>query len=241
MSEASEKSEVDPRAVLIDYTEDAAKNVATAARLCYSSEGAEKLRKDMTEKEKNEMINKVLNLGHYSTLEHSFFSFHIVCSRVTSHQLVRQRIGVAYSQRSQRYVDEGEFSYVTPPSIEKSNTSVEEKFHDHYAETRELYQEMREEEIPAEDARFILPAVKTNLIASYNARSLYHLFKLRCCQRAQWEIRTLAEQMRQQVKTKFPVLFSRAGPECETEGVCPEGDMSCGKVENLSGGGDQSG
>lgn len=241
MSENNARNEVEPRAELIDFTEEAAKNVATAARLCYASEGAENLRKNMTEEEKNKMIKKVLKLGHYSTLEHSFFSFHIICSRVTSHQLVRQRIGVAYSQRSQRYVDEGEFSYITPPVIKDSSSSAEEKFHEHYAETRELYKDMRKEGIPAEDARFVLPAVKTNLIASYNARSLYHLFKLRCCQRAQWEIRSLAEQMRQQVKSEFPVLFSRAGPKCETNGVCPEGEMSCGRVEILSEGGEQSG
>ncbi len=239
MNESKGDKEVEPRAELIDYTSEAARNVASAARLCYSRQGAEKLREEMSEEEKNKMIEKVLDLGHYSTLEHSFFSFHVVCSRVTSHQLVRQRIGVAYSQRSQRYVDEGEFSYITPPAVKKS--SEEEQFHQHYEESREVYQKLREKDVPAEDARFVLPAVKTNLIASYNARSLYHLFKLRCCQRAQWEIRTLAEQMRQQVKAEFPVLFSRAGPKCETEGFCPEGDMSCGRIDEMSRGGENNG
>jgi len=233
--------EVKPRANLLDFTSEAEKNVASAARLCYSDRGAEELREEMSPGEREKLIEKVLELGHYSTLEHTFFSFHIVCSRVASHQLVRQRIGVAYSQRSQRYVKEGEFSYIIPPSIEESEDRAGEEFRRHMEVSRERYNRLLEEEIPAEDARFVLPAIKTNLIASYNARSLYHLFELRCCRRAQWEIRTLAEQMREQVREKFPVLFSRAGPKCETEGYCPEGELSCGRLDEKDEGGKRDG
>ncbi|SDM40518.1 FAD-dependent thymidylate synthase [Halarsenatibacter silvermanii] len=230
---SGQNREVKPRAELLDYTEEAEKNVAAAARLCYSRQGAERLRDEMGEEKKKKLIEKVLDLGHYSTLEHSFFSFHIVCSRVASHQLVRQRIGVAYSQRSQRYVSEDNFSYITPPSIEE-NERAAEKFHHHMDESRRIYGEVQEQDIPNEDARFVLPAVKTNLMASYNARSLYHFFRLRCCRRAQWEIRTLAEQMLAQVKNAAPTLFSRAGPDCQTRGECPEGEMSCGRLAEES-------
>ncbi|MFW6382213.1 MAG: FAD-dependent thymidylate synthase [Bacillota bacterium] len=224
---------VEPSAELIDYTDDPEMNVAVAARLCYSEKGNKEIRESLDNEEKEALIKKILELGHYSTLEHTFFSFHIVCSRVTSHQLVRQRIGVAYSQRSQRYVKEDDFDYIIPPKIKNKGKEAVKVFKEHYEKSRETYNKFLEKGIPPEDARFVLPAVKTNLIASYNARSLYHLFSLRCCTRAQWEIRNIARSMLKQVRSVAPLLFSKAGADCEAKGICPEGDLSCGRIEKL--------
>ena len=81
-----------------------------------------------------------------------------------------------------------------------------------------------------EDARFVLPmACETKIIMSMNARSLYNFFKLRTCERAQWEIRILAENMLAKLKEVSPALFKKAGPPCFSSGRCPEGKMSCGK------------
>ncbi|MGM0601932.1 MAG: FAD-dependent thymidylate synthase [Bacillota bacterium] len=224
--------EVKAKAELIDYTKDPERNVATAARLCYSKDGARELQAKMSEEEVNKLVRKVVEMGHHSTLEHTYFYFHIVCSRVASHQLVRQRIGTSYSQRSQRYVVEDEFDYITPPSISK-NKKTSEKYRDWMKQGKELYKEMLENDIPAEDARFVLPTVKTNLMVSYNARSLHHFFRLRCCTRAQWEIRSIANQMLKQVKEVAPILFEQAGPPCVTDGICPEGELSCGRLERM--------
>jgi len=224
--------EVRPKAKLINYSENPEKNVALAARLCYSEDGAEALEAKMTQKDMNNLVRKVVGLGHYSTLEHTYFYFHIVCSRVASHQLVRHRIGVSYSQRSQRYVKEDDFDYIMPPKIAKNKDTADD-FREWMEKGREIYNEMLADDIPAEDARFVLPTVKTNLMVSYNARSLYHFFSLRCCSRAQWEIRSLANQMLKQVKEIAPVLFEKAGPPCEAEGYCPEGEMSCGRIDSI--------
>ncbi|MFP4021626.1 MAG: FAD-dependent thymidylate synthase [Halanaerobium sp.] len=224
--------EVRPKAKLINYSENPEKNVALAARLCYSKAGAEELEAKMTQEDMNNLVRKVVGLGHYSTLEHTYFYFHIVCSRVASHQLVRHRIGVSYSQRSQRYVKEDNFDYITPPKIAKNEKAAQE-YKEWMEKGREIYNKMLEEDIPAEDARFVLPTVKTNLMVSFNARSLYHFFSLRCCSRAQWEIRSLANQMLKQVKDIAPVLFEKAGPPCEAEGHCPEGEMSCGRIDSI--------
>ena len=62
-----------------------------------------------------------------------------------------------------------------------------------------------------------------------NARSLYNFFAHRCCSRAQWEIREVADQMLALVKEVAPVLFKNAGPPC-VSGPCPEGKMSCGQM-----------
>lgn len=221
-----------PKAKLINYSENPEKNVALAARLCYSEAGAEELEASMSQEDMNNLVRKVVGLGHYSTLEHTYFYFHLVCSRVASHQLVRHRIGVSYSQRSQRYVKEDNFDYIIPPKIAEDKKAAAE-YKEWMEKGREMYNEMLAKDIPAEDARFVLPTVKTNLMVSFNARSLYHFFSLRCCTRAQWEIRSLANQMLKQVKEVAPVLFEKAGPVCEAEAYCPEGEMSCGRIDSI--------
>ena len=65
-----------------------------------------------------------------------------------------------------------------------------------------------------------------------NARSLKNFFRLRCCNRAQWEIRALAEEMYKQVYAVAPTLFGHCGPAC-VDGVCTEGKMSCGKAAEV--------
>ena len=221
--------EVQPRAELIDYSKDPEKNVATAARLCYSDKGGSQLHEEMTREEVEALVRKVISMGHTSTLEHTYFYFHICCSRVTSHQLVRQRIGVSYSQRSQRYVTEDNFGYIIPPTISE-NQKAKALFQEKMKGLQEVYLDLLDKGIPEEDARFILPTVKTNLMVTYNARSLRYFFKLRCCSRAQWEIRGLARDMLAQVKDVAPILFEDAGATCDSEGYCPEGEFSCGRV-----------
>ena len=223
---------VKPEAELVDYTSDPERNVALAARLCYSSKDPDELREDMSRADIERLVRKIINLGHYSTLEHTYFYFAVKCSRVTSHQLVRQRIGTSFSQRSQRYVTEDDYDYLVPPSIKKNKEALE-MFDDKMQEMKEVYNKLLELGIPKEDARFILPTIKTNLMVSFNARSLYHFIKLRTCNRAQWEIRDIANQMLDQVKEVAPVLFEIAGPPCVKENHCPEGDLSCGRIENI--------
>jgi len=223
--------EVEPTAKLIDYTAEPERNIAAAARLCYSKKAGNDLFVEMTDDEVKKLVRKVIDLGHTSTLEHSYFYFYVCCSRVTSHQLVRQRIGVSYSQRSQRYVTEDNFDYIVPPAIKKNKKALE-LFREKMEKAQEEYSKLLELGIAQEDVRFILPAIKTDLMVSFNARSLLHFFKLRCCNRAQWEIRKIAWQMLSQVREKAAVLFEKAGASCDINGICPEGELSCGRVEN---------
>lgn len=84
-----------------------------------------------------------------------------------------------------------------------------------------------------EDARFVLPnACETKMMVTMNARSLRNFFRHRCCNRAQWEIREVAEKMLVEVKQVAPLLFNNAGPSC-ISGKCPEGKMTCGKIEEV--------
>ncbi len=84
-----------------------------------------------------------------------------------------------------------------------------------------------------EDARFVLPnACTTKLVCTFNVRSLNNFFDHRCCNRAQWEIREVAEQMLKLCKDVAPTLFKNSGPRC-LRGACPEGRMTCGKVKEV--------
>lgn len=218
---------------LINYTPDPEKTVAAAARLCYSPVGAEKILDDFSEKEVELFIEKLIEMGHMSPVEHVSFTFAIEgVSRVLSHQLVRHRVGVSYSQKSQRYVKEDQFEYIIPPSVAKDE-KTKRLFEEKMADIQRAYNELIGS-VPAEDARYLLPnATETKLVVTYNIRSLYHFFQLRCCKRAQWEIRQLADLMLEEVRKVAPLLFAKAGATCVTQGVCFEGKMSCGKVKNI--------
>lgn len=202
---------------LIAHTPDPEAAVAAAARLCYSDWGAVDLKKGMSREEISSLLKRLISMGHLSPVEHASFTFAIDgVSRSLSHQLVRHRIA-SYSQKSQRYVNENNFSYITPPSIAKDREAaiVFERVMD---DIQEAYGKLADI-VPCEDARYLLPnAVETNLVCTMNARSLYNFFQMRCCRRAQWEIRELAQKMREIVRQIAPNLFALAGPSCETEG-----------------------
>lgn len=217
---------------LIQYTPDPEKVVAAAARLCYSPDPIPELLEKLDEEKTAAFIRKLRSMGHLSPFEHISFQFSIDgVSRSLSHQLVRHRIA-SYSQRSQRYVKEAGFEFVTPPSIRR-NPEALERFEKVMLTLQEEYQTLLES-VPAEDARYILPnACTTSLMATFNARSLFNFFEHRTCMRAQWEIRQMAEKMLGLVKEVAPSIFEKAGPTCETQGVCHEGAMSCGRIKAL--------
>ncbi len=220
---------------LIEYTPNPEKVVAAAARLCYSPLSANEIMDGLNEQMVESFLQKLTDMGHSSPLEHASFTFAIEgVSRALSHQLVRHRIGVSFSQKSQRYVKEKQFEYIVPPSIVKKEL-LKEKYEAQMAQIQSLYNEFLQAGVPAEDARYLLPnAAETKLVVTMNARSLHHFFRLRCCNRAQWEIRAMAKQMLVEVRKVAPTLFAKAGPSCETEGICYEGKMCCGKAKTLA-------
>lgn len=218
---------------LVRYTPDPERTVAMSARLCYSPIGAAQLEEKITDEQAAKLVRKLVSMGHFSTLEHVTFTFAIEgVSRVLTHQLVRHRIA-SYSQQSQRYVKEHDFETIVPPSIAK-NPETKAKFDKLMLKIQDMYNEFIDEGILAEDARYILPnAAETKIVCTFNARSLLNFFSLRCCTRAQWEIRALANEMLRQVKEVAPVIFENAGPTCVSEGVCHEGAMSCGRLQGI--------
>lgn len=171
-------------------------------------------------------LRVALKNQHLSVAEHAAFTFRVTgVSRILLAQLTRHRIA-SYSVQSQRYCGVKP-EWVIPQTIKDARYDAE------YIAVCDaayaLMQEMMEHGVPAEDARYVIPqGVTCSLIMTMNARELRHFFELRCCNRAQWEIRDMACQMLNQCKIAAPKLFENAGPGCLRTG-CPESKMSCGK------------
>jgi len=215
---------------LLTHTPNPEQVVAAAARLCYSDASIDALLEQDTEQAAR-LLQKILKLGHFSVLEHASFSFGIEgISRACSHQLVRHRLA-SFSQQSQRYVAHDQpFACITPDSF-RAHPGLTERFATHVQQTHDLYRDLIAAGVPAEDARFVLPnAAATKLVMTMNARELHHFFTLRCCRRAQWEIRAMAKEMLVLVRQAAPLLFAAAGPGCLRE-PCPEGAMTCGEAQ----------
>ncbi len=241
------------RVILVSHTPEPEKVIASAAKLCYSKVGATEIIENLTKEKTEQFLEMLVEMGHESPIEHVNFTFAVEgVSRVLTHQLVRHRIA-SYSQQSQRYVKLDQFEYIIPPSIQGNDAAKKifveamEKDHNAYNQiTEELFacnfnQLIQEgktekeakrlaEKMSIEDARYVFPnACETKIVFTMNARTLMHFFKVRCCDRAQWEIRRLADEMLRLVKEAAPTLFQYAGPNC-VNGSCPEGTMTCGQA-----------
>ncbi|PLX90471.1 MAG: thymidylate synthase (FAD) [Desulfuromonas sp.] len=220
------------RVQLLTHTPDPEQVAAAAARLCYSDSSIDQLLGQGSDQVAR-LLGKIVEIGHFSVLEHVSFTFGVEgISRACSHQLVRHRIA-SFSQQSQRYVSHhAPFVAVTPSSIEVL-PELADRYQQHLQETHRLYSDLLAAGVPAEDARFVLPnAAATKLVMTMNARELHHFFSLRCCRRAQWEIRAMAEQMLKLAIDRAPLLFAKAGPGC-VRGSCPEGSMTCGAAAEV--------
>ena len=212
------------KVTLLAHTPDADRICAAAGNSCYSEKPSSEIIDDI---DAERTLSRIVGMGHHSVIEHAVFTFSVEgVSRALTHQLVRHRVA-SYSQQSQRYVSMESASFVTPPTIE-GNPEAEEVFDGVMDAVWEAYAKLQELGIPNEDARYLLPnACTTNITITMNARELLHFFSLRSCNRAQWEIREMSDQMLRLCKEVSPVIFKDAGPPC-MRGPCPEGKKSCG-------------
>ena len=201
---------------LISYPNVSADICGKAAAICTGAEDTKKA------------LRTSMKSGHLSVLEHACFTFRITgVSRVLLAQLTRHRIA-SFSVKSQRYVDHSKAHYYIPGLILKDEKAREIALNA-MAQAADAYSELLKLGISKEDARYVLPqGVTTDLVLTMNARELHHFFSLRCCNRAQAEIRQLADLMLQSVREVAPEIFRVAGPSCVIEGICHEA-KSCGK------------
>ncbi len=241
---------------ILSCTPDGEKLIAAAAKLCYSSAEISDLWDGLTPEKTERFLTMLGELGHASPFEHVSITFGIEgVSRAVLAQITRHRIA-SFSVQSQRYVNKEQFTYIIPPAIEECEEAKDEflkameEDRQHYIRLAEILTEKHVKRLVAEgmdekqaqkvaskqafeDARGVLPnACDTKIIMTMNVRSLYNFFSLRCCNRAQWEIRQLATEMLRLARNTYPLLFAHAGPPC-LKGRCPEGSMTCGKAKEV--------
>ena len=241
---------------LIAYTPMPEQLISAAAKTCYSAATVDTLLDGLDEEKTQSYLTMLTEIGHESPIEHASFTFAIEgISRSLLAQITRHRMA-SFSVQSQRYVREHAIELVIPHEIE-AIPEAKEAFLKAMEDDQKTYENLtailqerhmqtflaegcsekearrKAEKKAIEDARYVLPnACATKMVMTANARSLYNFFRLRCCNRAQWEIRELAEEMYRQVYTVAPTLFRKAGPSC-TCGTCSEGKMSCGKAQEV--------
>lgn len=219
------------RVKLLDHTKDPIRSLYLAYRTAYSALTPEQIderieTERITRAQMLEFIEKRLETGHSSPLEQCWFEFAISgVSRAFSHQFVRHRMGISFEQQSQRYVPfkKGEFPYTIPESIARAGFA--QKMEEMFDRLGQLYQEMLDAGVPAEDARFLIPnAANTNFKIVVNFQELLHIADLRLCTRAQWEFRKVVSLMRAEIHKKFPELARYLQPKCGERrwGYCDE-------------------
>jgi thymidylate synthase (FAD) len=203
--------------------------IYTACRTCYSELEPQDIFDRATSGQvatdkQQDLIRRVIESGHGSTIEHIVFTFAISgVTRTLSHQLVRHRAGVAFDQQSQRYLNYKRPSYMVPGSLADAPPEIRDRFTAEMDDSLAFYGEMLAAGIPGEDARFVMPnATRTNLIMTANLRALIHMSGLRLCTMAQWEIRRLFQLIRHEIFAVSPFLGSFLAPKCVPLGYCDE-------------------
>lgn len=220
--------------ILLTHTPEPEKIIAAAAKLCYSQKAdIQTLMDGLDTEATNKFIEKLMAMHHESPLEHVSFTFAIEgVSRALLAQITRHRIA-SFSVRSQRYCSEEDFDSIIPDPVYQ-DPKKRAVFRSAMADIKIAYNELQDLGSKNEDARSVLPnACATRMIVTMNLRELLHFFNLRCCVRAQAEIRELANRMLILCKEVSSVLFTHAGAHCEALGYCPEGKMSCGRAPTL--------
>jgi thymidylate synthase (FAD) len=169
-----------------------------------------------------------LESGHLSLLEHLNYTFRIEgISRSCLAQLTRHRF-VSLSVESQRYCGLNDQSCTLPRTAAKAETEL---FTAAYSRNVKAYNDLVSRGVPMEDARLILPeGTHARLILTTNCRELLRFFELRCCNKAQWEIRELANAMLALMQKELPEVFQNAGAPCK-RGKCPE-KKPCGNPQS---------
>jgi thymidylate synthase (FAD) len=189
-----------------------------AGRLCYMSQH------NPAKRQTREYLENIKKQGHGSVLEHANYSILLEgVSRSLTHELVRHRAGFAYSQLSQRYVDESEANFVVPPAVvgdemlmETWRTQVEgaqAAYVGLVAELMERYSwvadKVHRRKMAREAARAVLPnATETKIVVTANARAWRTMLELRSSEGAELEIRRMAVEVLRLLQREAPGFFS---------------------------------
>ncbi len=192
------------------------KQIERAGRTCYKSED-EALIPEMNTTE--QFCKRLVRSGHHSVLEHATVSVRIVTDRGVTHEIVRHRIGVAYSQESTRFCNYSqakfgnEIEVILPVWLPDSSQVMTDVWEDAMREAERTYFTMLDAGWAAQQARTVLPnSLKTELVMTCNIRAWRHFFTLRCSSKAHPQMRDLAVSVLVGFREAIPVLFDDINP-----------------------------
>ena len=193
------------------------------AKLCYASLSLGKNKNISKIRAIRDNIIGTIESGHGSVFEHCQLNFLVKdCSRVYTHEMVRHRVGSAYSQTSGRYVRNDTLNVVIDPILEPAYDLVEEarEYLEKWYKKVEARLDIQNEKSFAKKKKLtsamrrMLPNGQANELGfSLNLRSLRHLIELRTSRHAEWEIRVIFNQVYDLVKEKYPAMFLDAQTE----------------------------
>ena len=207
---------IEPSAVLVtDFNgDDVIKFLETCGRTAYKSEA------NITSDSAAKFIRNIIKRGHESVLEHFSCTFRIICDRGISHELVRHRIGVAFTQESTRWIDYssgkhgGELTFIKPV-FWNEDTAPYNIWKSTMSWIEELYIDYRKVNVPPEQARSILPnSLKTEVVMTANLREWRHFLKLRTAKDAHPQMRQVANIILDTLKEKLPAVFEDISNDC---------------------------
>ena len=188
------------RVELIDCTDNIELKIAKAAGICY----------DSNVDNPKQLVRRLKADGHLATFRFGYVTFRVSdFSRSCSMQMLRHKF-LEYLQRSQRYVKEFQFEYVTPHSISE-NSAADYAYRDLMERIQETYDDLIQMGIKAEDARYVLPNscyTKMNVIGSVQAWwDFLYGDAGRLQKAAQWEIREVAQEIEKHLNILAPNIF----------------------------------
>ena len=178
-----------------------------AGRVCYKSEG------NISDGSAEKLLGNIIKRGHESVIEHFNVTFHIVCDRGVSHEIVRHRLA-SYSQESTRYCNysSGKFGNeltFIEPCYWSEGTQEYELWRRAMETAEKSYLQLLIAGAKPEEARSVLPnSLKTELYMTANLREWRHFLRLRTSTRAHPQMREVALQIKDILKNKLPIIFS---------------------------------
>ena len=221
---------------LVNHTSDPELIIAAAAQACIRNLDYETICAELSHEDVQRILRSIIEKNHHSPLEHASFTFAISgVSRVLTHQLVRHRIA-SHSQLSQQRTDSSRLQFTIPPEIQQ-HPKLAEEYQDMIDRCQELYRRFVQCGISKGSARYVLPsAFNTRIVTTMNARSLLNLLAQRECEVEEWEFRQVALLMHGELMKVAPGIFGFAGPPCETQGYCSEGEKGskCSRYERVA-------
>ena len=182
-------------------------SIERIGRVCYKSEDR------ITPTSADKFVAGLVKNGHHSVLEHFTVTVRFITDRGISHEIVRHRIGVAYSQESTRYCNYGgEGITVIAPPLHNYGPEIGRLMDWMFAVLDRVYRALIRLGVSPQIARAILPtALKTEIICTLNLRSWRHFFELRCSPKAHPQMRELACQLFGYMCAHAPMVFGDLG------------------------------